>query len=175
MTDDDGQFLGAMVVKLEFPELEREWRQGSDTLLVSDARGIIFIANQPGWRYRQLRPLSDSDRAELKATRQYDKQPLMPLDYQSLRALRRQQRPGAGSMARTARPITCGIPAAEHRRLDPAPAASPAEWPSKTVATPRSPPPVLWLALVFLLLFLNPALAPGQTAPPQPRRTRATG
>jgi two-component system C4-dicarboxylate transport sensor histidine kinase DctB len=53
-----------MVVKLEFPELEREWRQGSDTLLVSDARGIIFIANQPGWRYRLLQPLNDSDHAD---------------------------------------------------------------------------------------------------------------
>ena len=41
---DNDEFLGAMVVKLEFPELEREWSQGSDTLLVSDARGIIFIA-----------------------------------------------------------------------------------------------------------------------------------
>ena len=67
VTGDNGEFLGAMVVKLEFPELEREWRQGSDTLLVSDARGIIFIANRPGWRYRHLQPLSDSDRAELKA------------------------------------------------------------------------------------------------------------
>lgn len=84
VTGDDGQFLGAMVVKLEFPELEREWRQGSDTLLVSDARGIVFIANQPGWRYRLLKTLSDSDQAELKSTRQYDKQPLSPLDYQTL-------------------------------------------------------------------------------------------
>jgi two-component system C4-dicarboxylate transport sensor histidine kinase DctB len=84
VTDDDGRFLGAMVVKLEFPELEREWSQGSDTLLVSDARGIIFIANQPGWRYRLLQPLNDADHAELKATRQYDKQPLTLLDYQSL-------------------------------------------------------------------------------------------
>jgi two-component system C4-dicarboxylate transport sensor histidine kinase DctB len=85
VTGDDGQFLGAMVVKLEFPELEREWRQGSDTLLVSDARGIVFIANQPGWRYRLLNPLSDSDHAELKTTRQYDKQPLTVLEHQSLR------------------------------------------------------------------------------------------
>ncbi|MCF4998744.1 sensor histidine kinase [Pseudomonas syringae] len=82
---DDGEFLGAMVVKLEFPELEREWRQGSDTLLVSDKRGVIFIANQPGWRYRLLRPLSENDRAEIKATRQYDKQPLTPLTYLPVR------------------------------------------------------------------------------------------
>ncbi|WP_183682628.1 ATP-binding protein [Pseudomonas sp. Tn43] len=85
VTSDSGEFLGAMVVKLEFPELEREWRQGSDTLLVSDARGIIFIANQPGWRYRLLRPLSISDHTELKTTRQYDKQPLTPLEYRSIR------------------------------------------------------------------------------------------
>ncbi|MCO7595223.1 MULTISPECIES: ATP-binding protein [Pseudomonas] len=82
--DEQGRFLGAMVVKLEFPELEREWRQGSDILLVSDARGIIFIANQDGWRYRELLPISSADRAELAATRQYDKQPLVPLQHQVL-------------------------------------------------------------------------------------------
>ncbi|PSS57022.1 ATP-binding protein [Pseudomonas sp. BBP2017] len=82
--DEHGRFLGAMVVKLEFPELEREWRQGSDILLVSDARGIIFIANQDGWRYRQLKPLSRADHAELAATRQYDKQQLVPLQHQVL-------------------------------------------------------------------------------------------
>lgn len=85
VTDDNGEFLGAMVVKLEFPELEREWRQGSDVLLVSDARGIVFIANQPGWRYRQLQPLSPADLAELGRTRQYDRQPLTPLVHSELR------------------------------------------------------------------------------------------
>ena len=84
VNDEQGRFLGAMVVKLEFPELEREWRQGSDVLLVSDARGITFIANQDGWRYRELQPLSGADRAELAETRQYDKQPLVPLQHQVL-------------------------------------------------------------------------------------------
>lgn len=84
VNDEHGRFLGAMVVKLEFPELEREWRQGSDILLVSDARGITFIANQDGWRYRELQPLSGADRAELAETRQYDKQPLVPLQHEVL-------------------------------------------------------------------------------------------
>ncbi|QWA29639.1 ATP-binding protein [Pseudomonas sp. RC3H12] len=84
VNDEHGRFLGAMVVKLEFPELEREWRQGNDILLVSDARGITFIANQDGWRYRELQPLSGADRAELAETRQYDKQPLVPLQHQAL-------------------------------------------------------------------------------------------
>lgn len=87
VTDAQGRFLGAMVVKLEFPELEREWRQGSDVLLVSDARGIIFLANQEGWRYRELQPLTAADKAELAATRQYDKQPLVALKHHVLNQL----------------------------------------------------------------------------------------
>lgn len=83
--DETGQFLGAMVVKLEFPDLEHTWAQNDDLLLVSDAKGIVFIANQPGWRYRALRALTDQDRAELASTRQYDKQPLKPLHQAPLR------------------------------------------------------------------------------------------
>jgi len=84
--DANGQFSGAMVVKLEFPQLEREWNHGNDTLLVSDARGIVFIANQPGWRYRMLRPLNDSDRSEISITRQYHNQPLTLLKTRTLRS-----------------------------------------------------------------------------------------
>jgi two-component system C4-dicarboxylate transport sensor histidine kinase DctB len=83
--DEAGQFLGAMVVKLEFPDLEHTWAQNDDLLLVSDAKGIVFIANQPGWRYRALRPLTEQDHAELASTRQYDKQPLRPLHQAPLR------------------------------------------------------------------------------------------
>lgn len=84
VSDEQQGFLGAMVVKLEFPELEREWRQGNDVVLVSDARGIIFIANQDGWRYRKLNALSAHDFNELEQTRQYDKQALVPLQRQVL-------------------------------------------------------------------------------------------
>lgn len=44
----------------------------------------MFIANQPGWRYRNLRPLTASDLAELKATRQYDKKHLQALETSTL-------------------------------------------------------------------------------------------
>ena len=84
VTDEQQGFLGAMVVKLEFPELEREWSQGKDVVLVSDSRGIIFIANQDGWRYRKLNALSAHDFNELEQTRQYDKQALIPLQRQVL-------------------------------------------------------------------------------------------
>lgn len=154
VTDDDGQFLGAMVVKLEFPELEREWRQGSDTLLVSDAKGIIFIANRPGWRYRHLRPLADRDHAEIRATRQYDKQPLQPLNHEPLRQfddnshLTRVLAPeGSTDYLWESLPLTTeGWTLHLLRR----PQIASEDLRNAGLAAAGS-----WLALVFLLLFLN--------------------
>ncbi|MBT2337984.1 sensor histidine kinase [Pseudomonas fluorescens] len=154
VTGDNGEFLGAMVVKLEFPELEREWRQGSDTLLVSDARGIVFIANRPGWRYRHLQPLTDSDRAELKATRQYDKQPLQPLTLEPLRRF-----DDNSHLARVAAPggsadyLWESLPLATEGwtlHLLRHPQIAFEDLRNAGLAAAGS-----WLALVFLLLFLN--------------------
>ncbi|WP_395598183.1 ATP-binding protein [Pseudomonas sp. A1437] len=151
---DNDQFLGAMVVKLEFPELEREWSQGNDTLLVSDARGIIFIANQPGWRYRSLRPLSASDQAEIKTTRQYDKQSLTPLTHLSIRRfddnsdLRRVEGPqGTADYLWESLPLTTeGWTLHLLRR----PQVAFEDLRNAGLAAAG-----VWLALVFLLLFLN--------------------
>ena len=154
VTSDSGEFLGAMVVKLEFPELEREWRQGSDTLLVSDARGIVFIANQPGWRYRLLQPLSENDQAELKATRQYDKQPLTPLQYSAVRhfdensSLTRVEGPdGTADYLWESLPLT-----AEGWTLHLLRRPQAAIEDSRNAGLAAAG---LWLTLVFLLLFLN--------------------
>lgn len=151
---DNDEFLGAMVVKLEFPELEREWSQGSDTLLVSDARGIIFIANQPGWRYRALRPLSADDLAEIKTTRQYDKQSLLPLTHLPLRRfddnsdLRRVEGPqGMADYLWESLPLTTeGWTLHLLRR----PQVAFEDLRNAALAAAG-----VWLALVFLLLFLN--------------------
>ncbi|MGE1175969.1 ATP-binding protein [Pseudomonas sp. BW7P1] len=151
---DNGEFLGAMVVKLEFPELEREWSHGNDTLLVSDARGIIFIANQPDWRYRLLHPLTPADYREIKTTRQYDKQSLVPLTHLSLRRfddnsdLRRVEGPqGTADYLWESLPLTAeGWTLHLLRR----PQLSFEDQRNAGLAAAG-----VWLALVFLLLFLN--------------------
>ncbi|SDK22363.1 two-component system, NtrC family, C4-dicarboxylate transport sensor histidine kinase DctB [Pseudomonas delhiensis] len=85
--DEAGRFLGAIVVKLEFPDLEQQWSQTPDLVLVSDTKGIVFLANHPGWRYRELQPLDTFARLELAQTRQYDRQPLTPLQHRTLQPL----------------------------------------------------------------------------------------
>lgn len=83
---DDGEVAGLVVIKIELDALEQEWLQTPDIVLVSDAHGVIFLASQDAWRYRTLRPLTDADRRELTATRQYARQTLRPLQVQALSA-----------------------------------------------------------------------------------------
>ncbi len=87
LRDDAGTFLGAIVVKLEFPDLERQWSQTPDVVLVSDSKGVVFLANHAGWRYRELMPLDAVARAELADTRQYHRQPLSALPHRTLESL----------------------------------------------------------------------------------------
>ncbi|KTT36208.1 cytochrome C biogenesis protein CcmE, partial [Pseudomonas oryzihabitans] len=89
--DGQGRFLGAVVVKLEFPAIEARWGEHPEVLLVSDARGVVFAANRPDWRYRLLRELTPADRAELATTRQYDRRPLQPLVHRERLALGEQR------------------------------------------------------------------------------------
>ena len=80
----DGGVAGLVVIKIELDALEQEWLQTPDIVLVSDAHGVIFLASRDGWRYRTLTALSDADRRELAATRQYARQRLTPLQSQDL-------------------------------------------------------------------------------------------
>lgn len=152
--DNDGEFMGAMVVKLEFPTLEREWAQDDDLLMVSDAKGIVFLANRPDWRYRELQSISVEDRAELLSTRQYDKKPLSPLRSRVL------QNVGTGShLSRVEAPEGTTDYLWQSRPM------SDENW---TLHLLRKPESVnedirnaglaaagIWLALVFLGLFLS--------------------
>lgn len=79
--NDQGEPLGLVVIKIALQELEREWLQTEDIVLASDAHGVVFLASQDAWRYRLLEPLTEAERRELAATRQYSDQPLRPLDY----------------------------------------------------------------------------------------------
>ncbi len=86
IVDGEGGTIGLVVIKIDLDALEQEWLQTPDVVLVSDAHGVVFLASQDDWRYRTLRPLSEADRRELAATRQYARQRLTPLRWQDLSA-----------------------------------------------------------------------------------------
>ncbi|MNZ78438.1 C4-dicarboxylate transport sensor protein DctB [compost metagenome] len=152
--DDDGTFLGAIVVRLELTELEREWSAGPDLLLISDAKDIAFLANRPGWRYRELRALTAAERAELASTRQYDKQPLKALEHRTLESF--------GAHSRMERVNGPGGPRDYLWQSLPLPSEG---WTLHLLRQPREAIQAgrgvalgaagAWLALVFLGLFLH--------------------
>ncbi len=84
----DGAVAGLVVIKIDLDALEQEWLQTPDIVLVSDAHGVIFLASRDAWRYRTLTALTEEERRELAATRQYARQRLAPLRLQDLAAPR---------------------------------------------------------------------------------------
>lgn len=85
IVDAHGRRIGVVVIKIELAALEREWLDTTDTVLVSDGHGVVFLSSAPAWRYRLLRPLDATDRRDMAATRQYLHQSLRPVDRQALR------------------------------------------------------------------------------------------
>lgn len=77
----DGRIAGVIALKVDLTPLTMAWREGGETLLASDARGVAILASNPDWTYRSLAPLSTEVRKEIAAERQFGSEPLQPLDF----------------------------------------------------------------------------------------------
>ncbi|HBK47487.1 MAG TPA: hybrid sensor histidine kinase/response regulator, partial [Xanthomonadaceae bacterium] len=95
---EDGAVQGIVVIKIALAALEREWLQTPDIVFASDAHGVVFLASRNEWRYRLLAPLSESGERELRQTRQYAEQVLLPLRHRRLEAI------GGGQLVRIDEP-----------------------------------------------------------------------
>lgn len=67
----NGKAVGVVVTKVNLAMLQREWRDGGETVFITDAHGIIFLSSRDEWRYRTTRPLDDEDSAAILYQRQY--------------------------------------------------------------------------------------------------------
>jgi len=88
----NGKFLGATVVKVDLTPLQDDWREGGETVLVSDANGVLFLSSRKDWKYRTLSPLSENQRNLILAGRQYGQQPLDLLPLETVEVLGEGQR-----------------------------------------------------------------------------------
>ncbi|TLY73073.1 MAG: hybrid sensor histidine kinase/response regulator, partial [Gammaproteobacteria bacterium] len=87
LRDDSGRLIGALVIKLDLRGLERQWARDTHTVLVSDAHGIVFLVNNPAWRYRVLAPLTAVQRGELEVTQPFPSRALRPLHSRVMESL----------------------------------------------------------------------------------------
>ena len=74
-----GPVAGVVVAKISLADFEQTWRSSEHAIALADRHGVIFLSNQPQWRYRSLQPLGASTLRELAHTQQYMGQTVTPL------------------------------------------------------------------------------------------------
>ena len=72
---------GVVVVKVEFDDLEAEWRRTGEPAYVADRNGVILITSVPDWRFRTVAPLTDSQRRDVLAGQTLGHDALAPLPF----------------------------------------------------------------------------------------------
>jgi two-component system C4-dicarboxylate transport sensor histidine kinase DctB len=74
-----GNPLGVVVVKMEFDQLEGDWRDTGRPAFVTDNRGVVLITSIPSWRFMTLTPLAPQRLAEIRRSLQFGETALQPL------------------------------------------------------------------------------------------------
>jgi two-component system C4-dicarboxylate transport sensor histidine kinase DctB len=77
--------VGAMVVKVDMSDVEREWRGRAQEIVVADEDGVLFISTWDQWRLRTLAPLSADRRAKIEASTRFPGAALEPLPVEEMR------------------------------------------------------------------------------------------
>lgn len=77
--DAQGAMLGVVVLKVDFRDLEADWRQANAVIFVTDEHGVVLLGNIPDWRFRVLRPLSPALAQTLRTSLQFGDAKFQPL------------------------------------------------------------------------------------------------
>jgi PAS domain S-box-containing protein len=68
---EGGAVLGVLTVKVSLRQLQEAWTFVRDPILLTDARGIVFLSSVPAWMYQATRPLGDTDLDWVQRHQQY--------------------------------------------------------------------------------------------------------
>lgn len=76
---DHGDVIGAVVVKIQVKHHENSWKAQDHEVIAVDQNGVVFLSSEPDWRFHTLSPLADNVAAQLKTSKRYRNETLMPL------------------------------------------------------------------------------------------------
>jgi len=79
--------LGIVVVKMEFDQLEADWRESNRPSYVVDQHGVVLFTSIPSWRFLTDGKLSDTVYASVVGSLQFGDAPLTPLPIVEKQAL----------------------------------------------------------------------------------------
>jgi two-component system C4-dicarboxylate transport sensor histidine kinase DctB len=85
------RIVGAAVVKVDLTPLQDDWHNGGETVLVSDANGVVFLSSSADWNYRSLTPLTSEQLERIRSDKQYGHQDLQQLPLTTIEQLGQDQ------------------------------------------------------------------------------------
>ncbi len=74
--------LGVVVVKMEFDQLEKDWREARRPAYVVDAHRVVLITSIPSWRFMTTEPLPPDSLATIRESLQFGEASLAPLPFE---------------------------------------------------------------------------------------------
>lgn len=77
--DAAGRPLGVVVVKAEFDQLESDWRDALRPTFVADENGVVLVTSIPSWRFMSLGTASQEALSQVRSSRQFGEEMLLPL------------------------------------------------------------------------------------------------
>lgn len=80
--DANGAMLGVVVLKVDFRDLEADWRQSNAPIFVTDEHGVVLLGSVPDWRFRVVAPLAPDLAQTLRASLQFGDAMFQPLPLQ---------------------------------------------------------------------------------------------
>lgn len=74
-----GKALGVVVVKMEFEQLENDWRDSGRPAFITGPQNVVLITNLPSWRFMTLGTLDPAKASSIRESLQFGGAPLQPL------------------------------------------------------------------------------------------------
>ncbi|MGE4193579.1 MAG: ATP-binding protein [Pseudodesulfovibrio sp.] len=80
---DKAEVIGVAVAKIALSPLEHLWKEGGETLFVTDANGVIVLTSRPSWKYMSLTPLDEGTIQEIHNREHYPRFQLKHLPWKT--------------------------------------------------------------------------------------------
>lgn len=77
---DGTDVLGVLALKFGVSAFEEGWRAAGSDIIVTDARGVIFMSTRPDWHFRAVERLTPATLAAIEQNRQYPLDRVSELD-----------------------------------------------------------------------------------------------
>lgn len=73
--------LGVVVAKMEFDQLEADWRNSGRPSYVVDNNHVVLVSSVPSWRFMTTQALHPEDLGAIRESLQFGDAPLLPLPF----------------------------------------------------------------------------------------------